>query len=230
MKLYDMTPLQRKGLSLRYAYIPKNVTERNQIAYEHPCLACGDAGKYVTGDSGPQRRHGDIYFYRLGFICHCQYLNFIHIIVNDFVEDAPPACVSATDAIAQSEEAGDMPDWRVQELIQLSASAAHHRQFENAKLLIDICLTLSSESQCAWYNRGWLYANDLDFEKAIQAYRRTTELGSDFPSAYLNLGYIYQQFCYYQDAIYAYESFLNHYPTHSEAKERLAYCVSMVSN
>lgn len=122
------------------------------------------------------------------------------------------------------EQSGELPDWREEEMVTLSAAAAHNSDFELASLLVDIAITLSPTSQSAWYNRGWLYANNNDLENAIHAYEKTLAHGDDFPSAHLNLGYIYQEFYQYDEAARAFKKFLEHYPSHPDALSRLQDC------
>ncbi len=221
MKLPQITPLKRRGLSLAQAYCPKNIAQRNQIPNQVTCLSCGQRGQFISGDSGPQRKHREIIYYRAGLICQCHYLNFVHTIVNDIPEEAGTEALTAEGALDEAKHHANFPDWREEELVTLSAAAAHNSDFELASVLIDIALTLSPHSQSAWYNRGWLYANDKNFESAINAYNKTLLHGDDFPSAHLNLGYIYQEFHQYEEAAQAFKSFLEKYPSHPDAVKQL---------
>lgn len=221
MSLHSIIPLKRRGLSLAHAFCPNNIPQRNHIPNQVNCLSCGQQGHFISGDSGPQRKHRNIIYYRAGLICQCHYLNFVHTIVNDISEETGTEALSASDALEEAMHHADFPDWREEELVTLSAAAAHNSDFELASTLIDIALTLSPYSQSAWYNRGWLYANDKNFEAAINAYNKTLLHGDDFPSAHLNLGYIYQEFHQYEEAAQAFKSFLEKYPSHPDAIKRL---------
>ncbi|WP_144392195.1 tetratricopeptide repeat protein [Pleionea sediminis] len=224
MSLKSLTPIGRRGLSMAYAFKPKSIAQRNQIPNQVVCLSCGVQGQFINGDSGPLRQIESVVYYRAGLICQCHYLNFVNTIVNDIPEENTKNKVSTESALEDLQAKEKMPDWRDEELITLSAAAAHNQEFELASTLVDIALTISPFSQAAWYNRGWLYANDKDLDSAINAYKKTLIHGDDFPSAYLNLGYIYQEFHQFEEAARAFKKFLEHYPTHPDALSRLKDC------
>ncbi|MEM9100678.1 MAG: tetratricopeptide repeat protein [Pseudomonadota bacterium] len=221
-----MTPMRRPGLSMRYAYNPKTLNERNAITAKHTCIACGKRGGYISGDSGPQRRKENLVYYRAGLICQCHYLNFVNVIVNDLPGENTQTELTSEKALNEGIENQTLADWRVEELIHLSAAAAHNNKIEQACDIIDACITLDASSQAAWYNRGWLYANQNELELAINAYKKTLSLGNEFPSALLNLGYIYQELQEFTEAAHYFEKFLEKYPQHTDAKNRLAQCLS----
>ncbi|MDE1462726.1 tetratricopeptide repeat protein [Spartinivicinus poritis] len=219
----QLNPSKRPGLSLKYAYRPQTNQERNLVHTTHPCLACGRKGHIINGDCGPERKKGDIIYFRVALICDCSYMNFVNVIVNELPEYAKRAKHPITDDLFDS-----LPDWRIEELLQLSAASGHLGNFAMARKLIDRCIQIAPDSQGAWYNLGWLHVNDGDYQQAIEAYKRVLELGSDFPSALFNLGNIYKDLQWYNEACDAFNKFLKLYPKHIQAKKSLKECEAKV--
>lgn len=215
----QINPSKRPGLSLRYAYRPRTVEEKHNIHTIHPCLACGRKGHIINGDCGPERNKGEVIYFRVALICECSYMNFVNVIVNDIPAYAKRAKQPLSENFFES-----LPDWRTEELLQLSASAAHVNNFVKARKLVNRCIQISPDSQGAWYNLGWLHVHEGDYEQAIKAYKRVLELGSDFPSAMFNLGNIYKDLELFSEAHDAFSQFLQRYPKHIQAKKSLKEC------
>ncbi len=210
------------GLSLKYAYRPTTETQLECLSQDHMCLACGDSGNYITGDLGPKKRLGDMQYFRGALKCECGFMNFAYVALNNIKRRQ--FNVSVADALLQLDLQGELPNYLVEEWLQMSAACAHKEDYDQAEQFIYRCLEVEPDSQAALYNLGWLCTKRKQIEQAVSAYHKVEQIGEGFPSASLNLGYIYQEAGDYQRAASAYRRFLNQFPNHMDARSRLSQC------
>ncbi|WP_144392198.1 tetratricopeptide repeat protein [Pleionea sediminis] len=212
------------GLSLRYAYRPSTEAQLESLTAEHTCLSCGDKGQFVTGDLGPKKQMASLIYYRGAMKCQCGFMNFAYVIINDLPEEKKNQAMPSRVSIDKEINEGNIPDYRMEEFLQMSAACAHNEDFDEAEAYIKRCLEIDPDNQAALYNLGWLCTKREALQDAVQAYKKVESISDNFPSASLNLGYIYQEAGDYQNAIKSYRKFLNRYPNHMDARNRLTQC------
>jgi tetratricopeptide (TPR) repeat protein len=225
-----VTPLHQRGLSLRYAYTPRNQAEQQAISNQHPCAACGKLKNYVVGDSGPKRLLEGIAYYRVALKCRCGFMNFAYVIVNDLPEEQAGQAQPSTETVLRSAEAsGDLPDSYVEELLVRMSAAGFNEEWEKSMDLARQCIDRAPHNPAAWFNLGWLHIAAGDYQAGLAAYRQTIELSNDFPSAWLNMGNVYHHLEQYEDALACLGRFLEQYPNHAEAKQRRDECLQKMN-
>lgn len=220
----DFIKHQLDGLSLQYAYQASNQKQLESLTANHSCLSCGDKGQFVTGDLGPKKQLESLIYYRGALKCRCGFMNFAYVIINDLPEQQLNQPIPAAIAVEKELADGNLPDYRLEELLQLSAACAHNEDYDEAEAYINRCLEIDPDNQAALYNLGWLCTKKQALQEAVQAYQKVESLSDSFPSASLNLGYIFQEAGDYQNAAKSYRRFLNRYPNHLDARNRLNEC------
>lgn len=218
-----------QGLSLYHAFRPTTNAEKEEATANHPCVACEKQGQYITGDVGPKRQCSELVYYKAALRCQCGFTNYVYVIINDIKNQQKKGVPSSSEAMTVAQQQESLPQWETEELLQLASAAAHNKEFEKSKKIIDKCLEITPNHPAAWYNLGWLSTNGGDYPAAIDAYQKALELSDDFPSAALNLGHIYQELGKYQNAVDAFTQFLDKYPKHVEANRCVKACKKKIN-
>ena len=80
-------------------------------------------------------------------------------------------------------------------LNEFNASQGTNIELKSANVLSDLCeaLKYSPHNPYLYYNRGCLYAQRKDYQRAIDDFSRAIELDSNIPEAYYNRGIVYLQ-------------------------------------
>ena len=80
-------------------------------------------------------------------------------------------------------------------LNEFNASQGTNIELKSANVLSDLCeaIKYSPHNPYLYYNRGCLYAQRKDYQRAIDDFSRAIELDSNIPEAYYNRGIVYLQ-------------------------------------
>ncbi|GJL79264.1 MAG: hypothetical protein NPINA01_22530 [Nitrospinaceae bacterium] len=92
-------------------------------------------------------------------------------------------------------------------------------------ILLFFVLVLSGQAQSAealdaqgWFEKGNELSEQGQFEKAVEAYRKSTELNDKSPVAYYNLGIAYKGLQELEKAVEAFKKTVELEPTHMDAR------------
>ena len=218
------------GLSLRFAYRPKDLKQLEAIIDRHSCAACGKTRNYVAGDNGPRRTLAELVYYRVALQCRCGFMNLVHVVINNLPEERRPGAPLSKEAFAKAEEAGALVDPMVEQLLVRSAAAGFPQDWRQATRLAEDCLERAPKHPGAWFNRGWLHVAAGELEEGLWAYMRTTHLSDEFPSAWLNMGNVYQTTGQLVLAVNCFDQFLARHPDHADATKARDECLAKLED
>jgi tetratricopeptide (TPR) repeat protein len=109
-----------------------------------------------------------------------------------------------------------MPD-RVSTLTNLCAALIGQKKFDVAKALVDETLELDSHNPELILNKGVLFSEAGEFEKALDRFKEAINLKSDYAVAWNNLGVALKELNRYLEALDSYERALEINPEYAEA-------------
>jgi Tfp pilus assembly protein PilF len=101
--------------------------------------------------------------------------------------------------------------------VNLGISLLSQQKLEPARAALEEAVRQRPDDPYAWYNLGLVYKDLGEPEKAIEAFKRVTQLSQEADAHYF-LGYLYSQLQRYDEAIAEFQKALTAFPYHASSE------------